>query len=146
MKNENKARKQYKCKHPSGCEKWAQTGGLCADHGGKKLKCKHPEGCEKWARKGGFCIAHGESNKELSGIAGQGAEEEEEEHIVHVRHFIPAEPGQFSPVPSHGRYTLRQTHYIGPEPSQKEKDEQQRQGMVWLPSIGLWAYYNFPQT
>ena len=88
---------------------------------------------------------HGESNKELSGIAGQGAEEEEEEHIVDALDFIPAEPSQFSPVPSHGRYTVRVTHYIGPEPSQDEKDERQRQGMVWVQCSGFWAYYDFPQ-
>ena len=46
----------------SGCDKFAQRGGLCIKHGAvvirKKYPCKH-QGCEKHSRAGGFCVAHG---------------------------------------------------------------------------------------
>ena len=63
-KGEEQQKKKWaraKCKHPDGCEKWAQKGGLCKKHGGTQVttKCKHPDGCEKQAKKGGLCKKHG---------------------------------------------------------------------------------------
>jgi len=51
-----------KCKHIEGCEKKAQTGGLCMAHGGTVTKCKHIDGasrCKNYAKRAGLCKAHG---------------------------------------------------------------------------------------
>eukprot|EP00985_Skeletonema_marinoi_P012867 scaffold6284_cov86-Skeletonema_marinoi.AAC.4 len=42
----------------SGCQKWAQNGGVCTRHGAN-LKLCSKEGCTNQALKGGVCIRHG---------------------------------------------------------------------------------------
>jgi len=51
---------KWTCKHPSGCTKHAQKGGVCWTHGAKAetKRCSF-EGCEKPPRKGGVCWTHG---------------------------------------------------------------------------------------
>jgi hypothetical protein len=56
---QKKKRARTKCKHPDGCEKHAQQGGLCIAHWGTGTKCKYPGGCKKQARQEGFCMEHG---------------------------------------------------------------------------------------
>ena len=48
---QKKKRAKKTCKHPDGCHKQAQKGGLCMAHGGTVAKCKRPDGCEKDALK-----------------------------------------------------------------------------------------------
>ncbi|KAE8880085.1 hypothetical protein PF010_g24859 [Phytophthora fragariae] len=49
------SRKRALCSH-SGCEKFAQSQGLCVTHGGKR--CMHPN-CTKSAQLRGLCVTHG---------------------------------------------------------------------------------------
>ncbi|CAI5731815.1 unnamed protein product [Hyaloperonospora brassicae] len=51
-RNANRARCQF-----AGCEKFAQTRGLCKAHGGGS-RCRDPQ-CNKLAQSRGLCIAHG---------------------------------------------------------------------------------------
>jgi hypothetical protein len=44
-----------------GCEKWAQSGGLCVAHGGDKRKLCLVEGCGTLANSRGLCVKHGEA-------------------------------------------------------------------------------------
>ena len=58
-----------KCKHPEGCEKWAQTGGFCIAHGGTQLKRKRKR----------HDVDNDDSDKDQDG---EEEEEEEEEGRV----------------------------------------------------------------
>ena len=45
------------CSHESGCQKRAQSGGLCKKHGGGR-RCLNPS-CRKSSQGGGYCRTHG---------------------------------------------------------------------------------------
>ena len=46
-----------------GCDKWAQTGGLCVKHGGGWQKPCSVEGCGTLANSRGLCVKHGGGSK-----------------------------------------------------------------------------------
>lgn len=52
-------KKKYFCKHPTNCQEWAVSAGLCIKHGAPRRFCKWPGGCKKWAQRAGLCKEHG---------------------------------------------------------------------------------------
>ena len=55
-----------------GCEKWAQSGGLCVKHGGGNRKPCLVEGCGTLAASRGLCGKHGGSSKKPCLVEGCG--------------------------------------------------------------------------